>query len=91
MRKHPFQDFCYLLNYTTLINLLNHLIFGHVGLSFYFYMHRWRGFMWSIQSRDQIAIINRRLIEGVQSALLLGDDLFYNLLISTVHLKSYNV
>ena len=38
----------------------------------------------------QIAIIDRYLSEGVRDALLLGDDSFYNVLISTVNLRSYN-
>ena len=90
MRKHLFQNFCYLLNYTTLIYPSNPLIFHHVGLSFYFYMCRWSGVMWSIWSRNQITIVNRHLSEGVRGALLLGDDSFYNILISVVNLKSYN-
>ena len=34
--KHHFQDFCYLINYTTLIYLSNRQKFYHVGLFFYF-------------------------------------------------------
>ena len=38
--KHPFQDFCYLINYTSIIYPSNHRNLRHVGLSFYFFMRR---------------------------------------------------
>ena len=90
MRKHPFQDFCYLLNYTTLIYSSKHLIFRNVGLSFYFYMRRWRGVMWSVWSCDQIAIDDHHSSKGVCTTLLLGDDSFYNVSISAINLRSYS-
>ena len=37
----------------------------------------------------QIVIIDRHLSEGVRGAPLMGGDLFYNVLISAVNLRSY--
>ena len=36
----------------------------------------------------QIMIVDCHLSEGVRGAILLGDDSFYNILISTVNLRS---
>ena len=38
----------------------------------------------------QIMIVDRDFSEGVRGASLLGDDSFYNILISAVNLRSYN-
>ena len=37
----------------------------------------------------QIAIADCHLSEGVRNALLLGDNLFYSILISAANLRSY--
>ena len=38
----------------------------------------------------QITIVDRHLSEGVRAALILGEDSFYNILISAVSQRSYN-
>ena len=39
--------------------------------------------MWSVRSCDLIAIVDLHLSEGVRGGLLLGENSFYNILIST--------
>ena len=67
--KHPFHDFCYLINDTVLIYPSNRRNFCHVGLFSSVVMCRRRGDLWSVRSRDLITIIDRHLSEGVRSAL----------------------
>ena len=83
--KHPFHDNAISLNCIYLIEMSNGLNLCHVGLSFCFNMHKWRGVAWSDRSHDLIAI-NRHLSEGVCGALWFVSELFWNDLMSAIHL-----
>ena len=79
MRKHLFQDFFYLLNFTTLICSSNRQNFRRVGL---FASVLCAGDVAPCGASDraiQIAIVNSQLSKGVHGARLLGDDSFYNI------------
>ena len=60
-RKHLVKDFSYLLIHILLIFTRIQLNFYHVRLFVCFSMHKWCGIMWSVQSRDSIAIIDHPL------------------------------
>ena len=63
-----FNDFCDLINYTLLIYSSDFNNFRHVGLFCFVFMHnRLCGDIWSVRSRDLIAIVNHHLSEGVHN------------------------
>ena len=76
MRMHHFQDSHYLLNYTTLIYLLNRQNFRYVGLFSSVLCACDVAACGVIDRVIQIAIVDRHLSEGVRGTLLLGSDSF---------------
>ena len=76
MRMHHFQDSRYLLNYTTLICLLNRQNFCHVGLFSSILCACDVAAYGAIDRVIQIMIVDHHLSEGVHGTLLLGSDSF---------------
>ena len=85
--KHSFQDFWYLISHTLLVESPLFSLCGTIFLCFYVEV-TWRNVEHPIT--QLIVIVNLHLSEGVHGALWLGDDLFYDILISAIDLRSYN-
>ena len=70
-KRHPFQDFCYLINdigplYTCRLAII--FIMWDYSLLL---MCRWRGHLWSILSRDLLTIVDHHLSEMILQRIIL--------------------
>ena len=63
-RKHHVKDFRYLLIGILFIFTRICFDFRHVGLFLCFFVHRWCGVVWSIESRNLIAIVDLHLSDA---------------------------